>query len=410
MQKLFLVLALLGVTILFALASGFTPFFRLAYVLIGALFLSFLWAWLTLRWLEVTVEQRTVQTVAGGWAEERIRVRNKGWFPKPWFEVHDPSDLPGLATGRVVSFPARGYRSWLARGKCQRRGLYALGPLTATAQDPFGVFQLKRSFGQPRKLMVYPATVPLPSFLLPLTNVAGESRTHRRSHHTTASASSLRDYQPGDAYKRIHWPSTARFSKIMVKEFDLEPSSDYWVVLDLQESAQAGQGDDSTEEYGVAIAASVAKRYLEANLKVGLLCNGTPPVALEAQSGEQQLNLLLEALATVGIERRASLVDSLARNEGKFRQNTTLVVITASPYEGTVTALRHLFHRDIKSVVILLDPSSFGSGVEITRLATAVAANGMPAYLVRRGDSLAGALASAREGSALSRRSVQVGV
>jgi uncharacterized protein (DUF58 family) len=394
-RKLLLLLVLLGIVLAFAMASGFTPFFRLAYLLVGTLVASFLWAWLALRWLDVTVDQRTKEAWVGGWMEERIRVRNTGWMPKPWFQVHDPSDMTGFSAGRVVSLPPAGFRSWLTRAPCERRGFYSFGPLTAVAQDPFGVFHLKRTFGSPRQLIVYPAIVPVPPFLLPLTHLAGESRTHRRVFHTTTSASSLREYLPGDAYKRIHWPSTARFQKVMVKEFDLEPSSDYWVVLDLEQRVQAGSGDESTEEYGVAIAASLAKRYLELNVKVGLLSNSIPPVVLPAQTGDRHLSHLMEALAAVKAQGSTPLVDFLAAHEGKLKQNATLLVITSSHYDGLATALRRLFQRNIRSLVLQLDPTSFGGPLEVLRLAETLAANGIPSYLIRKRESVALALAAA---------------
>jgi uncharacterized protein (DUF58 family) len=67
----------------------------------------------------------------------------------------------------------------------------------------------------------------------------------------------------------------------MVKTFEMDPTSNVWVVLDLQEAVQHGEGDESTEEYCVRIATSIAYKYLQANLMLGLMMEGKEAVQLE---------------------------------------------------------------------------------------------------------------------------------
>ena len=71
--------------------------------------------------------------------------------------------------------------------------------------------------------------------------------------HTTPSATSIREYVPGDAYNRIHWKTSARQGELLVKEFELEQTADVLIFLDLHAPDHTGSGDDSTLEYGVRI-------------------------------------------------------------------------------------------------------------------------------------------------------------
>src|SRR5690606_21783269 len=97
--------------------------------------------------------------------------------------------------------------------------------------------------------------------------------------------SGVRDYQPGDSFNRIHWRSTARKDRMLVKEFELDPLADVWIFLDLSEStlverpaARIGTENlyapppnlpPSTEEYGVTIAASLAQYFVEKGRALG---------------------------------------------------------------------------------------------------------------------------------------------
>ena len=70
----------------------------------------------------------------------------------------------------------------------------------------------------------------------------------------------MRDYQPGDPLRMIHWPTSARMGKLFVRTFDGAPAGDWWILLDLEESTLAGSGFNSTEEHAVILAALLADR------------------------------------------------------------------------------------------------------------------------------------------------------
>jgi uncharacterized protein (DUF58 family) len=87
--------------------------------------------------------------------------------------------------------------------------------------------------------VVTPHTVPITRFSPPVGYLPGGEAMHRRTPYVTASVSGVRDYAPGDSFNRIHWPSTARTSRLISKEFELDPLSDVWIFLDMHDDAQA---------------------------------------------------------------------------------------------------------------------------------------------------------------------------
>jgi uncharacterized protein (DUF58 family) len=375
-------------------ATGFWLLFRLAYVVVVAVPLSYLWARLNLWGLDVTVERRVDRLQEGQSTEDRITVRNRSWVYKLWLEVDDPSELPGRAVKRVVALGPRRSRSWRVSTVCTRRGLYSLGPPTVTTGDAFGLFRLTRRFGYRQRILVYPRAIELPNFYVPPANLPGEGRFRRRTHYVTPNASGVRQYQYGDSFNRIHWPTTARTNELMVKLFELDPASDIWVILDLEERVHAGSDEDSTEEYAVRIGASIARYFLMANRSVGYLGLGSTFDLEEAERGAQHYMRILEHLALARAEGESPLADLLTAESRRFGRHTTVVVITPSTSEDWVLSLQSLAQRGVKVAAILLEPSTFGSADNSLLVFGALAAGDVYTYLVKRSDDLVQALGS----------------
>jgi len=397
-RTLSLVLAILLVCIFVAFATGFWLLFRLVYVIAIALPLAWLFTWWNTRSLQAEADRRTSRAQVGQEALEVIEVRNTAFLPKIWLEVEDPSGLPGHRSRRIVSIPPRRSRNWVVTTPLLRRGLYEWGPLTVTAVDPFGIFRRSRTFGEAQQILVYPPVVDLPHFQAPPANLPGEGRFRRRTHYITPNAAGVREYAPGDAFNRIHWRSTARTGELMVKTFELDPASDIWVILDLERRVHVGSGDDSTEEYAVRIAASVARHYIIANRPAGLMQFGRDLRILEPERGQNQLTRILETLATASAVGDAPLGALLLEEQRRFGRHTTLVIVTASTDDHWLTAIQSLTQRGVRAAVILVDPSSFGSDRSPLLLYGQLTASDILTYVVRRGDDLSIALGPAGAG------------
>src|SRR5438270_604681 len=230
-------LALLTVAIYIAAVTvGLRLLYCLAYVLASVLVCAFIWAQLSKRGLRVHRDLTPPQTQVGNVIQETISIQNLLGLPKLWLEVRDRSTLPGHHIGAVVSLKAHGAKRWRVRTRCTHRGLYRLGPTAVLTGDPFGLFQSTRLFDSSAELLVYPPTVPLSSFGLPSTELPGGSQTELRAYHSTPNAAGIREYLPGDPVNRIHWPISARAQKLMVKEFEIDPTADIWLIIDLDES------------------------------------------------------------------------------------------------------------------------------------------------------------------------------
>lgn len=381
-----------------AFATGFWLLFRLAYVLVIAVPLSYFWSRFNVNGLEVEVTRLVDRAQVGQHAEERITVRNPSWFPRIWLEVDDPSELPGATPKRVITLGGRRRTSWRTDTLLTRRGVYSVGPISVTSSDPFGLFKVTKQYGGKGSIIVYPPFLDLPSFTVPPASLPGEGRFRKRTHYVTPNASGVREYAYGDSFNRIHWGSTARTGKLMVKMFELDPASDIWVILDLHGRVQAGSGDESTEEYGVTIAASVARHFLNANRNVGYMAFGDRLDIIEVERGGQQMTRILESLALAHARGDVPVADLLAVEGKRFGRHTTVVLVTPSADEEWITSLLMLTQRGVKVAVVLLESNTFGAKTNPLLVVSQLTAADIWTYLVKQGDNLSTTLTPAAEG------------
>jgi uncharacterized protein (DUF58 family) len=353
------VILLIIVLAFFAVSSGWRVLYLLTYVLLTLFILSWFWTRYSLRKMVFRRTASVGRVQVGETFDERLMLDNISVLPKLWVQIADSSTLPGHRAGYVASMGGRKRATWRARTVCRQRGRFQLGPVTATSGDPFGLFHRRIVLTQARDLLVLPRVLPISNFVLFTGGLPGRGRSSRRALHPTTNVTTIRDYTVGDALNRIHWRSTAHYNKLMVKEFDLDPAMDGWIFLDLNESVQAGEGEDSTVEYGVTIAATIATYLLRQDLSLGMIVNGSHREFLSLDRGERQIERVLEMLAIVESGSGSDLKEALSLDAFHFGRNTVAIVITPSTSRDWHESLRHLQRRGVQVAVIGLDAASF---------------------------------------------------
>ncbi len=398
MVRLLAFLALWLFIFVTALAGGWSIMFKISYLLLLLFGVAWLWTRAGVLWLEVRREPVTQRAQVGSVVEERVVLRNTHWLPKPWLEIDAASTLPEHQTHVAASLGSHEEREWSLSTPCNVRGRYVLGPTTITAGDPFGIFQRQAVFPSSATVLVYPATIDLPGFRPLEGELPGSGQRRERVPYSTPMVTGIRDYQPGDPYNRIHWPNSARTGRLLVKEFEQDPVSDVWLVLDLDRNTHLGSGPGSTEEDAVTIVASLAKHFLLQNRAVGLLTQGH---VLQPDRGTRQLTRCLELLAVVRVRDFLPLGDLLVSSTARFGRGSTALIVTPTARQEWLGSCQDLRLRGVRSAVVLLEASTYGSARSSLLLVGALAAAGIPTYLVKQGQPLPAALAQEHAGGAL---------
>ncbi|HEX9012130.1 MAG TPA: DUF58 domain-containing protein, partial [Anaerolineaceae bacterium] len=239
-----------------------------------------IWARNLARNLELVREIRFGWAQVGDLLEERFLLVNRGWTPVVWVEVRDHSTIPEYQVSYGTGVEGRSSNARITRQVCSRRGLYTLGPTTLSCGDPFGVYTVILEHPASASILITPPVLPFPAFPVAASGQAEEGRLSRKTAEVSPAAAGVREYHPGDSLRRLHWPTSARRGAPFVKTASALPSGDWWVILDLVETAQAGEGAASTVESAVLLAAAVADRGLRSGFPVGLAANSREPAWL----------------------------------------------------------------------------------------------------------------------------------
>ena len=381
-----------------SIAGGYAMLWRFFVFMVVLLFLSYLWLRLNVRYIDGRVNNLPRFCRLGEQFEEEFTFFNRGHIPTALIEARQNTDLPGYHDVATFHLPAQGSYTWRSLVSCTQRGEYTLGNVTARITDPLGFLSINQRLGFGQYVIVFPATIEVPYFQALPHQEPGSSPRRWFAIQSSPNASRVREYTSGDSLRYIHWHTTAHTGNLMVKEFDPDRVSytyrDIWIVLDMQRSIQFGVGDESTAEYGVTIAASLAKKYLEGGKKVGLLASGDRSYLFLPESGQEQMEGVMRSLALVKPGGEVPVDALLMSQEERFVVGSAVIVITSSDIKGIGTALRRVVKRGAIVTAVLLDAVSLGGNISAVETARGLVSSGVHAYIVRRGVNISRALDS----------------
>jgi uncharacterized protein (DUF58 family) len=385
-------MVLLAIILLLSIATGEVILYRVCYFLTLVVVGSYVCVRLKLWGLDMRIQNKSYVVQVGDMLKGHVYVRNNSPLPTGWVEIMQMRNMPGNASGIATAVGARGQERLEMDTFCHARGVYTIGPLVARTSDPLGLFRVEIIQGNPIKVVVQPPVVALPYFRLPVAERLGEESARYRSQIRTPHVATIREYIHGDSLNQIHWLSTAKTGQLMSKEFDSGGTGDVWVVLDLERKIQYSQGTERTDEYAVAIAASLVHLALTEEHSVGFIAHGDREYLLPLKGGSQQMSRVLETLTSSKTEGDDALAGVLVENARQFGRSASLLVVTSSTTTEWISVLRELSSRGLNIVVVLVDPASFGGKQALDEVVMKLVSVGIPAYVVHRGDPLSHAL------------------
>jgi uncharacterized protein (DUF58 family) len=277
--------------------------------------------------------------------------------------------------------------------------------------DPFGFFLSPRRLESTSRVTVFPGTVPINHVQLPIGQISGGEAQRRKALQITTNAAGVREYAPGDSFNRIHWASTARKDRLIVKEFEIDPLVDIWLFVDFSATALVeepglervgGTGPviptshaipPSTEEYAVVIAASLAKYFVDSERALGFGAYTPYREIFQPEHGSRQMNRILNTLAVARSLTQYTLYQMLALEAPYLTRGTTVIIVTSSLESDWVTEAQILSRRGIRPMCILVDPSSFGGSSPADEIVALLKLAHVPTITVRKNDDIGSVLA-----------------
>ena len=235
----------------------------------------------------------------------------------------------------------------------ERRGLVQIGPLHLLLTDPFGLTAVRIRAAGRTDLTVYPRIDPIAE----LPETAGHDPDAAEQSPTSLGRAgeeffALRPFQIGDELRKVHWPSSARFDELLVRQTELPWQGRATVLLDLR-------GDVHTED-SLDLAVSAAASIITATRRSGDLVrlvatDGTDSGFLP---GNAAYSAILEYLAVVPRSPGSSLMrllDSLSRSS----HGGALVVVSGSLGTHDRSRIDAIRHRYATLTTVLIDRSAW---------------------------------------------------
>lgn len=221
---------------------------------------------------------------------------NKRLTPTFSLEVEDlMEERPVDRRCYFLKIPAGREQETAYRNQVARRGRHRLTGFRISTRFPFGLIRKAREIAAPAEVLVYPALVPVQ----PLVLASGAALVAERKSRKAAREGEfhgLREFRPGDEPRQIHWRSSARRGRLLLREHEDDASGSVMVKLD----AATGLPDEATAfEQAVSAAASVALWFLKEGHDVGLWAG---KVVVPPRASSAQAHALLSALALVSLE------------------------------------------------------------------------------------------------------------
>jgi len=353
----------------------------------GAWLLARIWASSLAGGLSLERETRFRWSQVGDQMLERLTLVNRSPFPAPWVELIDRSSVPMVRRSRAFAIGRSTSLRWHERIICHQRGRFVLGPTTLKTGDPFGLFDVEVNLAQTASLLVLPPIIAWSSLPVLSQGRDEEGRTTRAQAESGVAAAQVRPYVPGDSLRRIHWPTSAKYGELHIRQFDRATRGDWLIVLDMTASHHTGQGPDSTLEACVVLAASVAEYGLTEGRSVGLASVGPEGLVwLSPRQGEAHRWEILAALAEVqpGETDMADLVRLASRRLGG---ETSLMAVTPSTRLAQFEPLLagEGSRRPARAGVVLLEAENAAAG-EIGRVSERLRRRGLLTWVIRQSE------------------------
>jgi uncharacterized protein (DUF58 family) len=226
-----------------------------------------------------------------------------------------------------------------------KRAVIPVGPATSVRGDPLGLLRRAVPWTGVVELFVHPKIVSLDNlgsgFLRDL-----EGQTTQDISMSDLAFHTLRDYIPGDDRRYVHWRSTARTGKLLVRQFTDTRRSHISVIIDAQRRAYL---DEDDFELAISVGGSIAVRAIRDDQDTALLVGAHGALDATAQHA-------LDTLSRAGLSGED--LNVLAAKAFRSVPQTSIAFMVTGPSVSYVDLRRAAGNFPLETRVIALQVRS----------------------------------------------------
>ena len=254
-------------------------------------------------------------------------------------------------------------RNW--KVVCKKRGQYTIDKVSVIAADLFGGGCGSISVNVDAKLLVLPGTVDLSGMFISSRYLQGDHAVRRQLVTDPFRISGVREYAPTDPMKNIHWLSSAKTGKLMVKNEEFTTRQNLTIVLNMQSTPKENGKvlNETRVERAIRVAATLMEETLESSIPFNFMANyiekNEDGDEAFVNSGENWgHNFVIDQfrhMAKFELESSMKFKDYLEKFSPEMN-STDIVIVTAYLDDFIYDFVRRKAAEDIKVTVYMVSP------------------------------------------------------
>ena len=214
-----------------------------------------------------------------------------------------------------------------------RRGKYVMGPTVASTSFPLGVIRGTFAMESTAEIFVAPALGRLvPSWDKQLhSEVQGEQAQRRRRGIDQDEFYSLREWRVGDSSRQIHWRTSAKLGKPVIKQFDQNSDRDFALAVDLYYGETETEDLDNTERVLSCAATMIANLTHEVQGKVAVSVCGQESFLISDYYNRELVSQVMQNLAIAQAGTENQLGEMIVQLVSQVSTDTPMLVLSTRP-------------------------------------------------------------------------------
>jgi uncharacterized protein (DUF58 family) len=311
-------------------------------------------------------------------ANVRVTVANQRRVPLPIVRISVPLPEGLLAESEPSPTAFRGHRLRLsveAGSEAavvlpvfpRERGEFWLDAVTVELSDPFDLAPVRREVEVPTPLLAMPRARGNAARAVARSLPFGRPRAGARLFEDREHFAGVRDYEPGDPMRHVHWRASAHAGSLQTKRFEPTRSAELLLAIDLSMGEPFWRAvDGASAEAAIAWTASLALRAIEAGWRTGVVANthlrrGRGPMRVRPSSAAGHEAALFAALARMPNQPTTDLAPVLREFGRGLTRRSSVVIVSWAPGPALLHEMAALRRRGID--VARLDPGIGDEGV-----------------------------------------------
>lgn len=250
-------------------------------------------------------------------------------------------------------------RTYIVKGT--KRGSFNFSNVQLTAGDFLGINTFDTEIECSNKLLVFPRVLDIDENILPYGSYYGDISVLRWIIEDPVMISGLREYTGTESERTIHWPSSLRAGKLMVKKFDYTTDSRILIILNVESYKPFWMKIQSDEiERCISYTRSLMEKLENSNTPYGFTTNANLD---ELNSGEEiipaglgsiHFNNILEKLACIDYSVKFTFEGLISSISGRLHDYASVIIITPSVFDEYTEPLNNLSKASQKTMLITL--------------------------------------------------------